>query len=74
MLSVRAIIDAGKLKFLEPVIFDKPKNVIITFLEDGEVEQPNHINAIMQHGKAFDFLDNDAEDIYTDKDLKVKYH
>ena len=33
----------------------------------------NEIHYLLQEGKAFDFLNNKEEDIYSDNDLKIKY-
>jgi hypothetical protein len=51
---------------------ETPQEVIVTFLG-----QPNDITReiyeLAEEGKAFDFLNDPQEDIYTDNDLKVKY-
>ncbi len=73
MLSVRAIYDGKELKLLEEVKITEPKEVIVTFLENENSDIiTSEIGLIAQEGKAFDFL-KDEEDIYTDKDLKIKY-
>ena len=71
MVSVYAIYDGKTLRLLDNVRVDTPKKVIITFLDDDlEGFAMNHI---AQVGGAFDFLELEEEDVYTDEDLKVKY-
>lgn len=72
MVSVHAIYDGKTLKLLDNVRVNTPKKVTITFLDDDlEGFTMNHI---AQAGGAFDFLEAEEEDVYTDKDMRVKYH
>lgn len=82
MLSVKAIYDGSNLQLLEPVEITTAQEVIITFLHDvpGAVlsipvdeMQGSFIQQLIQHSAAFDFLNADEEDVYTDADLKIKY-
>lgn len=74
MLSIRAIYDGKSLKLLDKVDINEPKEVIITFLEptDKDISTQEDIH-VAEKGRAFDFLNNEAEEIYSDDDLKVKY-
>jgi len=74
MISVKAIYDGKNIKLLEKVEKAKPGKVIVTFLdeEDSEVNT-DEILYVAEKGGAFDFLNDPAEDVYSDKDLKVKY-
>lgn len=75
MLSINGIIDGQNLFLNKSFVFSSPKKVILTFLEEDlypEFKQ-NEIMTLAVIGKAFDFLDNENEDIYSDKDLKVRY-
>jgi hypothetical protein len=72
MLSVKGLYDGEKIKFLEKVGIDKPRKVIITFL-DEDIETSSEIYKLAEEGGAFDFLKEPEEDIYTDDKLKVKY-
>ena len=71
MVSVHAIYDGKTLKLLDNVAVDTPKKVIITFLDDDL--EGFAMNYIAQAGGAFDFLEAEEKDVYTDEDLKVKY-
>ncbi len=82
MLSVKAIYDGNNLQLLEPVEVTTAQEVIITFLHDvaGAIlpvpldeMQGTTIQQLIQDNAAFDFLNADEEDVYTDADLKVKY-
>ena len=74
MLSVKAIYDGKNVKLLENVEVKKPGKVIVTFLDEEDSDISNQeILLVAEKGGAFDFLNDPAEDIYTDKDLKVKY-
>ncbi len=75
MVSVRAIYDGKTLKLLDNVKVDTPKKVIVTFLEsEDDALEGFAMNRIAQEGGAFDFLEAEEEDIYTDDHLKVKYN
>jgi hypothetical protein len=74
MLSVRGTYDGKVLKIFDKIQINSPKRVIITFLEDTNIDiTSEELHMIAQQGGAFDFLDNEEEDIYTDNDLKIKY-
>ncbi|MBK8981324.1 MAG: hypothetical protein IPM38_03125 [Ignavibacteria bacterium] len=74
MLSVKAIFDGKEIKLLEKIGSKKPGKVIVTFPDEDDPEIKNHeILYVAEKGGSFDFLNDPAEDIYTDKDLKVKY-
>ncbi len=74
MLSIQGIYDGKELKTFDKIQIKSPKKVIITFLEDiTEDFITDELNLIAQEGGAFDFLNNEEENIYTDNDLKVKY-
>lgn len=74
MLSVKAIFDGKNIKLLKNVEVKKPRNVIITFLDEDDSEISNsELLMVAEKGGAFDFLDDPDEDIYSDKDLKVRY-
>ena len=72
MLSVKAIYDGKHLKFLEKVKINSPKEVIVTFLDDDEITS-DEMHYLAEKGGSLDFLRNEGEDIYSDRDLKVKY-
>ncbi len=78
MLSVRAIYDGQTLKLLEEVPLQGPQQVIVTFLEtpgaapEGEFSA-NELHQLAQHGGGFAFLHDEAEEVYTDADLKEKF-
>lgn len=75
MLTVKAIYDGKKLKFLDKVLVKKPTNILVTFLDDdsdSEIANKDLLR-LAEKGGAFDFLNDPEEDIYTDDDLKVRY-
>jgi len=73
MLSVRAIYDGKTLKLLDKVNVKKPKQVILTFLDKEESDISSvELHYFSAKSGALDFL-KDEEDIYSDKDLKVRY-
>ena len=74
MLSIQGTYDGKVLKIQDNIIINSPKKVIITFLEDFDEDIANEeLHLIAQQGGAFEFLDNEEEDLYSDADLKVKY-
>lgn len=74
MLSIKGTYDGKVLRIFDKIRINSPKKVIITFLEDPDEDlTTEELHLIAQQGGAFDFLDNEEEDIYTDNDLKVKY-
>jgi hypothetical protein len=59
---------------LENIEHKKPGKVIVTFLDEDDPEiNNNEIMYVAEKGGSFDFLNDPAADIYSDKDLKVKY-
>lgn len=74
MLSIQGTYDGKELRIFDKIRINSPKKVIITFLEDTEDDiTTDELHLIAQKGGAFDFLDNEEENIYTDNDLKIKY-
>ena len=74
MLSIQGTYDAKRLIIFDSIQIKSPKKVIITFLEDPiEDFTKEELHLIAQEGGAFDFLDSEEENIYTDNDLMVKY-
>ncbi len=74
MLSVRAIYDGKNIKLKEQVNIETPKEVIVTFLDPIDTEPTvADIQQMAQEGGAFDFLNNEREDVYSDNDLKTRY-
>lgn len=74
MLSIQGIYDGKKLKLFQHIEISSPKKVIITFLDNIEDEiSSNELHYLVEKGGAFEFLNREEEDIYSDKDLKVKY-
>jgi hypothetical protein len=73
-LSIQGTYDGKELRIFDKIRINSPKKVIITFLEDTEDDiTTDELHLIAQKGGAFDFLDNEEENIYTDNDLKIKY-
>ena len=74
MLSIQGIYDGKRLKLFQHIEISSPKKVIITFLDNIEDEiTSNELHYLVEKGGAFEFLNREEEDIYSDKDLKVKY-
>lgn len=74
MLSIRAIYDGKNFKLLDKIEISEPKEVIITFLDKpGSDFNQEEVYKLAEKGGSFDFLKEPEEDIYTDKNLKVKY-
>ena len=73
MLSVKGIYDGEKIRFLDEVKIKTPQKVIVTFLEEPEENFQKELYALAEKSSSFDFLKEPGEDIYTDKDLKVRY-
>lgn len=74
MISVQGIFDGKKLKLLERVRIHSPKKVIITFIDSIEDDITSEaLHLLADKSGSFDFLKSKSEDIYSDKDLKVKY-
>jgi hypothetical protein len=74
MLSVEGTYDGKQLKLAEKIKIRSPKKVIVTFLDTVEDDlSSDELHLLAQKGGAFDFLNNEEEDVYTDKNLKVVY-
>lgn len=76
MIAAKGIFDGKQVKLLEEVKIEKPTKVIVTFLNESDEEEDipvEEIRRLAEQGKAFDFLNDTEEDIYTDDDLKVRY-
>lgn len=74
MLSVRAIYDGEKIKFLEKIDIKGKKEVIVTFLDIEPIDGLSQdLYKLAEENKSIDFLKEPQEDIYTDADLKVKF-
>lgn len=74
MLSVQGIYDGKTLKIFEEISITSPKKVIVTFLDHpSEDITTDDLMLLAQEGSAFDFLNDEEEDIYSDNDLKIKY-
>jgi predicted ferric reductase len=79
MLAVAGIYDGKHIQLLENVRLTKPMKVIITFVEELPEYQTTsdvtgaEMRKLAQQSGSFAFLDDPEEDIYTDRDLKVKY-
>ena len=74
MISVQGIYDGKKLKLSETIKLNSPKKVIVTFLDDLDTDLPTNkeLMQLAMKSKAFKFLEKEP-DLYSDKDLKVKY-
>lgn len=74
MLAVKGLFDGKNIRLLEKVRIEKPQEVVITFLETNENKRSREeIYKLAEIGGSFDFLNEPAEDIYFDSDLKVRY-
>lgn len=74
MLNIQGTYDGKKLILREKINISSPKKVIVTFIDFPEDEiTSEELHLLAETGGAFDFLKNKEEDIYTDRDLKVKY-
>jgi len=77
MLSIRANYDGKRLLFSEKVEIRKEEEVIVVFLnmdsaKDADVSG-TEIQNLMMKSNSLSFLHLEEEDVYSDKDLKVKY-
>ena len=71
MISIKGTYDGKKLKLRKHIKINEPREVIVTFL-DEEFDY-NEIYKVAEKSESLNFLHEEAEDIYTDDDLKVKY-
>ena len=76
MLIVEGMYDGKEIKLLEKIKIKKPMKVLVAFLEENAEAvdlAAERIRVMAQAGKAFAFLNDPAEDIYTVNDLKERY-
>ncbi len=74
MLSVKAIYDGKRVKLLEKLNINKPREVIVTFLDEPDTEiSADELQLLAEHSGTFNFLNNEQDDIYSDEDLKVRF-
>jgi predicted DNA-binding antitoxin AbrB/MazE fold protein len=67
MRTIRAVFRAGNFKPLEPV--DLPENTPVTVaLLDSDDLSADAIAELSRNGKAFDFLNDPREDLYSESD------
>ena len=71
MISMRGKYDGKVLKLNQPISLKSERDVIVTFLDEDI--SADEIQKITESSGSFDFLMNEAEDIYSDSDLKKKY-
>jgi hypothetical protein len=76
--SVRGVFDGKHIRLLEPLSLPENAQVIIIVLDEPPVEAEEELSAsellgLSAASGALDFLNDPAEDIYTDADLKVRY-
>jgi hypothetical protein len=76
--SVRGVFDGKHIRLLEPLSLPENAQVIIIVLDEPPVEAEEELSAsellgLSAASGALDFLNDSAEDIYTDADLKVRY-
>lgn len=74
MLSIQGTFDGKKLKLNRKINLRSEKKVIVTFLDEADDDiTSEELQSLAMKGGAFDFLNSKEEDIYSDKNLKVKY-
>ena len=77
MLSVKAKCDGKQLKFAEKVEVSNEEDVIVVFLNRENLMEADvsgvQIQTLLMDSGSLSFLESDLEDVYSDKDLKVKY-
>jgi hypothetical protein len=68
MLSINAVYDGKRIIARKNLGSENYRKVIITFPDesDDEPQISNILSALAENGGAFDFLDNLADDIYSD--------
>ena len=67
MLSVTGVYDGNKVVLIESVNQPKKCKVIVTFLEETDVEEEERkLRDFGMQTDSFDFWNNPAEDIYED--------
>ena len=77
MLSVNAKYDVKQLKFAEKVEVSNEEDVRVVFLNRKNLIQADisgtQIQTLLMDSGSLSFLESDKEEVYSDKDLKVKY-
>ena len=77
MLSVKAKYDVKQLKFAEKVEVSNEEDVRVVFLNRKNLIQADisgtQIQTLLMDSGSLSFLESDKEEVYSDKDLKVKY-
>ena len=74
MLSIQGTFDGKKLKLNRRIKLRSEKKVIVTFLDEVDDDiTSEELQSLAMKGGAFGFLNSKEEDIYSDKNLKVKY-
>lgn len=66
MKAIKGIYDGEKIKPLEKISAKKNTKVIITFLEEEGKDEDSSIREYTSNSQAFDFWNDDREDIYQD--------
>jgi hypothetical protein len=77
MISIRAKYDGKRLQFSEKVDVSKEEEVIVVFLNRNHTLESEvsgtEIQSLLVNSGSLSFLESEQEDVYSDKDLKVKY-
>jgi hypothetical protein len=77
MLTVKAKFDGKHLTLAENVEVTREEEVIVVFLNRNNLSESevsgNQIQSMVMDSGSLSFLKLDQEDVYSDKDLKVKY-
>ena len=77
MLTVKAKFDGKHLMLSEKVEVTREEEVIVVFLNRRNHSESEvsgiHIQSLITDSGSLSFLNSDQEDVYSDKDLKVKY-
>ena len=77
MLSVNTKYDVKQLKFAEKVEVSNEEDVRVVFLNRKNLIQADisgtQIQTLLMDSGSLSFLESDKEEVYSDKDLKVKY-
>jgi len=77
MLAVKGLYDGENIKLIDRINLSYSQSIIIVFpevteaLEDTIIQK--NIYALAETGGSFDYLNDPAEDIYSEKDLKARY-
>ena len=77
MLSAKTKYDEKQLKFAEKVEVSNEEDVRVVFLNRKNLIQADisgtQIQTLLMDSGSLSFLESDKEEVYSDKDLKVKY-